>query len=271
MSGTEKGYYIREFSSMTGLPQSKIRYYEKIGLFKVKRMKNGYRWFSPEDAFRVNAFRCLLQYGFSIEDAVRMLDEKQQTEPFLRSLRQQQETLNREKQLLEYRLQSLEEAIGLLNLKPGSDFSIQDVPDKLYVHASNGRDFSVAAEAGETISRFVELLSVTNYTRIINTAQFSAPGEELDPSYVSAMPVSEERWLGEYDHTHVHRLNLGKCIVYHRSVTREESVRKETFAPLFDWMNAHGYRMREKMVIQPGFLNLDGCGTDMETVILPVI
>lgn len=64
MSENEKGYYIREFSNMTGLPQSKIRYYEKIGLFKVKRMKNGYRWFSPEDAFRVNAFRCLLQYGF---------------------------------------------------------------------------------------------------------------------------------------------------------------------------------------------------------------
>ena len=45
MSENEKGYYIREFSNMTGLPQSKIRYYEKIGLFKVKRMKNGYRWF----------------------------------------------------------------------------------------------------------------------------------------------------------------------------------------------------------------------------------
>ena len=45
MSENEKGYYIREFSCMTGLPQSKIRYYEKIGLFKAKRMKNGYRWF----------------------------------------------------------------------------------------------------------------------------------------------------------------------------------------------------------------------------------
>ena len=61
------------------------------------------------------------------------------------------------------------------------------------------------------------------------------------------------------------------CIVYHRSLTREESVRKETFALLLDWMTAHGYHMREKMMILPGFLNLDGCGKDMETVILPVI
>ena len=134
MSENEKGYYIREFSNMTGLPQSKIRYYEKIGLFKVKRMKNGYRWFSPEDAFRVNAFRCLLQYGFSIEEAVRMLDEKQQTEQFEQSLKQQRYTLTHEKQLLEYRLQALDEAIGLLNMEPGSDFSVQDVPDKIYVY-----------------------------------------------------------------------------------------------------------------------------------------
>lgn len=271
MSENEKGYYIREFSNMTGLPQSKIRYYEKIGLFKVKRMKNGYRWFSPEDAFRVNAFRCLLQYGFSIEEAVRMLDEKQQTEQFEQSLKRQRYTLTHEKQLLEYRLQALDEAIGLLNMEPGSDFSVQDVPDKIYVYASNGRDFSVAGQAGETISRFVELLSISSYARVIETAQFSSEKPKLDPSYVCAIPASEEWRLGTYDRTHVHWMNLGKCIVYHRSLTREESVRKETFALLLDWMTAHGYHMREKMMILPGFLNLDGCGKDMETVILPVI
>ena len=116
MSENEKGYYIREFSNMTGLPQSKIRYYEKIGLFKVKRMKNGYRWFSPEDAFRVNAFRCLLQYGFSIEEAVRMLDEKQQTEQFEQSLKRQRYTRqNPEKScavLTEERIAKLDE-IGM--------------------------------------------------------------------------------------------------------------------------------------------------------------
>ena len=213
MSENEKGYYIREFSNMTGLPQSKIRYYEKIGLFKVKRMKNGYRWFSPEDAFRVNAFRCLLQYGFSIEEAVRMLDEKQQTEQFEQSLKRQRYTLTHEKQLL----------------------------------------------------------SISSYARVIETAQFSFEKPELNPSYVCAIPASEEWRLGTYDRTHVHWMNLGKCIVYHRSLTREESVRKETFALLLDWMTAHGYHMREKMMILPGFLNLDGCGKDMETVILPVI
>ena len=57
-------YRIREFSAMTGLSQSKIRFYEKRGFLLSHREENGYRVFTPEDAFRSNAFRMLLQHGF---------------------------------------------------------------------------------------------------------------------------------------------------------------------------------------------------------------
>ena len=73
-------YRMKEFSAMTGLPQSKIRFYEKHGLILSDRQENGYRVFTPEDAFKSNAFRVLLQYGFSIDEAVAMLDAKQGTE-----------------------------------------------------------------------------------------------------------------------------------------------------------------------------------------------
>ena len=63
-------YRMKEFSAMTGLPQSKIRFYEKHGLILSDRQENGYRVFTPEDAFKSNAFRVLLQYGFSIDEAV---------------------------------------------------------------------------------------------------------------------------------------------------------------------------------------------------------
>lgn len=44
-------YRIREFSAMTGLSQSKIRFYEKRGFLLSHREENGYRVFTPEDAF----------------------------------------------------------------------------------------------------------------------------------------------------------------------------------------------------------------------------
>lgn len=83
-------YRIKEFAAMTGLPPSKIRFYEKHGLLATRREENGYRVFSPEDAFRANAFRVLLQYGFTVEQAVAMLDAEQGTEEFKRSLEDQQ-------------------------------------------------------------------------------------------------------------------------------------------------------------------------------------
>lgn len=266
----EKRYFIREFSNMTGLPQSKIRYYEKFGLFRTKRMENGYRWFSPEDAFRVNAFRTLLQYGFSVEQAIQMLDEKQQTQQFDRSLAQKWQELDREKQLLEHRLRALEGARALLRLGDEPDFLLQQIPDKLYVYASHGRDFGVAGQNSKAIACFVEMLSISNYARIIDTSEFESPGQTLDPSYVSAIPASEEWRLGEYDSAQVHRLRLGECLAYHRRVTRAESVQKESFAPMWEYLRRNGLRLREKMMILPGFLNLDGCGTDVETVLAPV-
>ena len=41
-------YRMKEFSAMTGLPQSKIRFYEKHGLILSDRQENGYRVFTLE-------------------------------------------------------------------------------------------------------------------------------------------------------------------------------------------------------------------------------
>ena len=53
-------YRIGEFSAMTGMSASRIRFYEKEGLFGGAKEENGYRYFTPQDAFRANAFRMLL-------------------------------------------------------------------------------------------------------------------------------------------------------------------------------------------------------------------
>ena len=86
-------YRMKQFAAMTGMTQSKIRFYEKHGLVLSDRMENGYRVFTPEDAFRSNAFRVLLQYGFSISEAIEMLDAKQDTAEFRESLQEQRQKL----------------------------------------------------------------------------------------------------------------------------------------------------------------------------------
>lgn len=265
-----KHYKISEFAAMVGLPQSKIRFYEKYGLFDVKRSENSYRYYTAEDAFRVNAFRMLLQYGFTVERAIEMLDEKQSGEVFFHSLCEQRRHLDQEMQLLEYRLERLDYAMRMIKSEPGSSFEIVDLEDYLYIHASFGRDFSVSVENADRIAEFVELLSITSYTRIIPWADFQNENDYVNPNYVTAIAVKEAHRLSNREDPRLRRLKLGKCLRFRRYATRAQSVKKDTFNEAFLYLADHGYQMRDDLAIFPSFLNLDGQGQDVETVVIPI-
>ena len=263
-------YWMKEFSAMTGLPQSKIRFYEKHGLILSDRQENGYRVFTPEDAFKSNAFRVLLQYGFSIDEAVAMLDAKQGTEEFERSLLHQQEKLMHEADLIAYRLRRLESTLGAIQSEPGLEFELVDAADQVYINSSYGRDFHVSLEHEKTISQYYNLLSITSCARIIKRDDLLDNRPTVNPDYVMTMPEHESYRLDEGARKQVKRLCLGKCIRFRRQATRTESVQKETFTSLFEHLDSHGYRVRNDIILFPSFLNLDGFGSDIETLYVPV-
>ncbi|MEG2934792.1 MAG: MerR family transcriptional regulator [Gordonibacter sp.] len=263
-------YRIKEFAAMTGLPPSKIRFYEKHGLLATRREENGYRVFSPEDAFRSNAFRVLLQYGFTVEQAVSMLDAEQGDDEFRRSLLDQQARLLHEADLLRYRLAKIGSALELIENGSQAAFILVDAPDQVYVSASIGRDFSVSVDNKREIAQFYDLLSITSCARIIAKRDLELPGNTLDPSYIIAMPERESHRLEGIDARRIGKLCLGKCVRFRRRVTRAESVCKETFADLFAYLDDHGYALRGDVILFPSFLNLDGNGSDIETLFVPV-
>lgn len=263
-------YKIKEFAAMTGLPQSKIRFYEKQGLLLSDRQENGYRVFTPEDAFRSNAFRVLLQYGFSVEQAVGMLDKKQGTEEFERSLLAQKNALLQEADLLKYRLTKIESALDLIQSDPSDGFTLIDAPDQLYVNASIGRDFTISLENEQAIAEFYELLSITSCARIITKEDIESEAATLDPNYVITLAEPEQHRLSNEVLAKTKRLPLGKCFRFRRKVTRDESIQKETFTDLLEYLGSHGYRLRGDIILFPSFLNLDGQGSDIETLYVPI-
>lgn len=263
-------YRMKEFAAMTGLPQSKVRFYEKHGLVLSDREENGYRVFTPEDAFKSNAFRVLLQYGFSIDEAVAMLDAKQGTETFEHSLLDQQDRLKREADLIAYRLRRLDSTLGAIRSEPRLEFELVDADDQVYINSSHGRDFRVSLENEKTISQYYNLLSITSCARIIKKDDLLDNRPTVNPDYVMTMPEHESYRLDDDARKQVKRLCLGKCIRFRRQATRTESVRKETFADLFEYLDAHGYRVRNDIMLFPSFLNLDGLGSDIETLYVPV-
>lgn len=279
---TERTYKIGEFAAMTGMSPSKVRFYEKAGLFcSNSREENGYRVFTPHDAFRANAFRVLLQYGFTVERAIEMLDSRQGSQGFRTSLKSQRDSLLHEIDLLNYRIRRIDGAIEALDsrvgdadaagfFETGCDFEITDIDDQLYVEASHGYDFSVSVENRHEIAVFYELLSVTNCSRILRRDDLLGTGATIDPSYAISMPAKEAWRLGDCDLSKVGRLEMGKCVRYHRRLSRSESLQRETFEPLFAHLEGHGYRLRSDVLLLPMFMNLDGMGSDVETLLVPI-
>lgn len=262
-------YRMKQFAAMTGMTQSKIRFYEKHGLVLSDRTENGYRVFTPEDAFRSNAFRVLLQYGFSISEAVEMLDARQDTAEFRQSLQEQQARLERERLLLDYRRRRISTILDILD-NDRVDFKEVHVPDQLYVNASYGRDFAVSMENEKMLAEFYELLSVTSCARIIHCENLLDESTEIDPDYINTISVEEQHFLSDYARERVKRLELGRCVRFRRKVTREESVQKATFDDLFAYLDEHKLAIRSDVMIMPSFLNLDGEGSDIELLYVPV-
>lgn len=268
--GNDGIIHIKEFAAMTGLSQSQVRFYEKHGLFDSMRQENGYRTFTPEYAFRVNAFRMLLQYGFGVDQAIEMLDERQDSSEFELSLGDQKARLEREAQLLRFRLERIEQALALIKLESDARFTVLDVPDYLYVRASKGRDFHVSLENEAEIAEYYSLLSVASCARIIAMENFLDDSPAIDPSYVIAIPEVKADHLSESAKHRSSRLIMGKCVCFQRWATREESARKSSFEDLQTYLASHGYHLRNNILLVPGFLNLDGRGKDVETLMVPI-
>ena len=59
---------LRDFAKLTGIEQSKLRYYDEVGLFKpIKRGANNYRYYSAPQAVAVNYINAMRSLNFPIK------------------------------------------------------------------------------------------------------------------------------------------------------------------------------------------------------------
>ena len=263
-------YRIGDFAHMVGLPVSTIRFYEKRGLYPDVHYRNKYRMYTHYDAFRTNSFLVLLQYGFTVEQAINRLDEKQSDEEFVGMLQEQKLRLSREMELASYRIHRIDNTLSFLERRSMNIFTIVMAQDYIYAHASHGLDFSASQRNARILARFYDNLSVASCSRIIKKDEIFSDVECVDPSYIIGMPADAIHLLGDVRPDEVCRLRLGKCLKYTRLKTREESVLNSSFDDLRREVRVRGLTPRGDLLLLPTFLNMDGNGTDAETLMLPV-
>lgn len=131
-----KEYYkINEISKLYGVGTDSLRYYEKLGILKPHRDKNGYRLYSLKDMYKLNMIRDLRSLDFSMQQIKEYLDE-QSLFNTLSTLRQEislvhsrMDELKNKERLLRKRISSLTQAMQ----KETGVFKIIALPQRLCV------------------------------------------------------------------------------------------------------------------------------------------
>jgi len=87
---------IRKFSELTGIKQSKLRYYDEVKLFQpVKRGANGYRYYSAPQSIAVNFINVMRSLNIPVKE-INKLKEKRTPEQILRLFKKYEIELNHE-------------------------------------------------------------------------------------------------------------------------------------------------------------------------------
>ena len=99
---------IKEFADFTGLPESTLRYYDKIGLLSPElRGENRYRYYTPMQAFTVEYLKVLIKVGVPLSTIKDMY--KHRTPQGVLAL------LTKQEQKLDAQLHDLQTAYSILH------------------------------------------------------------------------------------------------------------------------------------------------------------
>jgi DNA-binding transcriptional MerR regulator len=100
---------IKDFSTLVGIKQSTLRYYDEIGLFSpIQRGENGYRYYSPQQITTINCIKLLHSLDMPIKEISR--ETKRRTPELILKL------LMAEEQRLDEELKILNGARSIINL-----------------------------------------------------------------------------------------------------------------------------------------------------------
>jgi DNA-binding transcriptional MerR regulator len=113
---------ISNFSEITKIPISTLKYYDDIGLFcPYQREKNGYRFYSRNQTISVNFIRVLTQFGLSLKEIKDLMD--------IKTPQKMMKTLIAQEMKLDEKMRTLQESTSILHVYLSFLFAAQQADE----------------------------------------------------------------------------------------------------------------------------------------------
>ena len=267
MAKDDRLYSIKEFSTMAALTPSAVRFYQKNGVIKPEQQPNGYFMYTKHDAFRINSFKMLLSYGFSIQEAVNLLDTNYSSPSFFDKLSEKEQELEQEQIRIRYRLNMLRHARTMLKGEYKT-FEVSEFPTSYIAQVSDEDNFLIAKGCKEEVALMAESLGLTHYVRILYSADLEKDDLYWKPSYGMCVLEKNMNLLFACTKKNLLKIEGGRVLKYIRRSNRKNSEMRSSYNDLFDYMKQNNLTFRGEVLLFPHFFNLDSEANDFETIIV---
>lgn len=173
---------VHDFARRLGLPDSKVRYYDRAGLIQGERQKgNNYRDFTDQNALNIYHAQMLRSFGMGIQEA---LDAQRQELAVIDGwVGDYAEELERKIALQEMRLQRLREMQDYFSMiqarKDKLGHSERDASFNIYNFGKTG---PLSPENRESIQLLAQNMPFSYIGIRISRESLTAPGDGLDVS-----------------------------------------------------------------------------------------
>lgn len=263
-------YKIGEFSKMVGMEPSKVRYYEKKGVYRKERHENGYRIFGEMDAYHLNNFRTLCARGYSIKEAIETLDGVS-VNKVIDTLLEKRNRLDMELLLLQERKKYVEETVSLLQAVKDNPTKVWNemVPVYMIQPASEKGDYSFAQKNAEERIKWQELIPFTKYIGFGETKAFVNNEDQFVDNGYAVKEEHYQQFQYPEDGT-LRQFNMGECICFFARLNEKESVNIKEYPHVLDYVERNGYKLKDNFLCFYFMIPIDELGEDAGVICMPV-
>lgn len=103
-----RGYKVREFAELSGVTVRALHHYDRLGLLRPKRTRNGYRAYNEQDLVRLEQIAALKFVGLPLRRIKALLDRDERD--FAGALRMQLRVLEAKRGLLDQAIEAIRQA-----------------------------------------------------------------------------------------------------------------------------------------------------------------
>ncbi|MDO4633498.1 MAG: MerR family transcriptional regulator [Eubacteriales bacterium] len=244
---------IAEYSLITGLPASKIRYYEKLGLKGVLRSENGYRSFNRDSIYHLNDMKALCARGFSIKESLNLTNDACTAHEMIDLLAEKEAELSHELLIMKAMRAWAEETRNTLEQleKQGSLLFQSEMEDQIFLPACVNADFSIGIKNGRVREQWNHFYPINRQVGVLD----SPHSTELQYiNYGDIVSVSEfERYHFAEDPT-LRRLPMGRCLCFNFQENEDGLFALNDYPQVLQYLKEHHLEISVSIILTYFFM-----------------